>query len=150
MPNIAGLMRRTLLERPDIRFAGNVTVEQATPGPLPLSLDDAIDRGLKQNLQVLLAGQTEQSVRGQILAVFYYLLPNLKATAYTNAEEINLAALGFKPSSLAAFGFPPGQIHDDRESGYDRCAVERGPGAVQPARFLSVSRRPRRPRTSSR
>jgi outer membrane protein TolC len=94
-----------------IRFAGNITVEQATPGPLPLSLDDAIDRGLKQNLQVLLAGQSEQSVRGQVLSVFYNLLPNLKATAYTNAEQINLAALGFKPSSLAAFGFPPNAIH---------------------------------------
>src|SRR5205807_1517108 len=33
----------------------------------------------------------------------FNLLPNLRATAYTNAEEINLAALGFKPSSLANF-----------------------------------------------
>jgi len=90
-----------------IRFAGNVTVQQATPGALPLSLDDAISRGVKNNLQVLLAGQTEESVRGQVLSVFYYLLPNLKASAYTNAEEINLEALGFKKSSLAAFGLNP-------------------------------------------
>jgi outer membrane protein TolC len=95
---------------PAIRFAGGVPVETATPGAMPLSLDDAIDRGLKQNVQVLLANQTERAVRGQISTVLYYLLPNLTATGYTNAEEIDLAALGFKPSSLAAFGFAPGTI----------------------------------------
>jgi outer membrane protein TolC len=95
-----------------VRLAGDVLVEQATPGALPLSLDDAIDRGLKHNLQVLLATQTEQSVRGQILGVYFALLPNMRATAYTNALELNLAAMGFKPSSLAAFGFPPGTVHE--------------------------------------
>ncbi len=91
-------------------FPGALPAEQATPGALPLSLDDAIERGLKQNLQVLLANQTERAVRGQISTVLYYLLPNMTATGYTNAEEIDLAALGFKPSSLAAFGFAPGTI----------------------------------------
>jgi outer membrane protein TolC len=84
-----------------VRFAGDVTVEPAFPGPLPLSLDYAIDRGLKHNLQILLANQTERAVQGQISTVFYQLLPNLKATAYTNTVEIDLAAMGFKPSSLA-------------------------------------------------
>ena len=93
-----------------VRFAGDVRVESATPGTLPLSLDDAIARGLKQNLQVLLANQTERAVRGQISTVFYALLPNMRATGYTEAQEIDLAALGFKPSSLAAFGFAPGTI----------------------------------------
>jgi outer membrane protein TolC len=92
------------------RFAGGVTVEPATAGSLPLGLDDAIDRGTNHNLQMLLANQTERSVRGQVSTVFYYLLPNMKATGYTNAMEIDLAALGFKPSSLAAFGFAPGSI----------------------------------------
>ena len=86
-------------------------MESATPGELSLSLDDAIIRGLKQNLQVLLANQTERAVRGQISTVFYQLLPNLRATGYTRTQEIDLAALGFKPSSLAAFGFAPGTIH---------------------------------------
>jgi outer membrane protein TolC len=89
---------------------GSVAIEQATGGPLALGLDDAIGRGVKNNLQVLLATQTEQSVKGQILAAVYALLPNVKATAYTNAMEINLAALGFKPSSLAAFGLAPGSF----------------------------------------
>ena len=94
------------------RFALDVPVQQATPGDLPLSLDDAIDRGLKHNLHVLLAAETQQSVRGQILGVYFALLPNMRATAYTNTIELNLAALGFKPSSLAAFGFAPGTVHE--------------------------------------
>jgi outer membrane protein TolC len=90
---------------------GSVGIEQATSGPLALGLDDAVARGLKNNLQVLLASQTEQEVKGLILAAEFALLPNLKATAYTDAMEIDLAALGFKPSSLAAFGFAPGTIN---------------------------------------
>jgi outer membrane protein TolC len=91
---------------------GSVVIEQSTAGPLSLGLDDAIDRGVRNNLQVLLAAQTEQSVKGQILAAIFALLPNLKATASTNALEINLAAMGFKPSSLAAFGFAPGSFKE--------------------------------------
>jgi outer membrane protein TolC len=93
-----------------VSFAGGVTLEQAAAGALPLSLDDAIARGLTRNLQIELDTQTERTVHGEILAVGNSLLPSLRATAYTNAEEIDLAALGFKPSSLAAFGFAPGSI----------------------------------------
>lgn len=93
-------------------FADGISVEQATPGPLSLSLDDAIDRGMNHNLQVLLANQTERSVRGQISTVYFALLPNMRATAYTETAEINLAGMGFKPSSLAAFGFAPGTAHE--------------------------------------
>jgi outer membrane protein TolC len=92
------------------QLGGETGVQQATGEPLALGLDDAIDRGLKFNLQILLANEAERSVRGQISTVFYQLMPNLKATAYTSAQEIDLAALGFKPSSLAAFGFAPGSI----------------------------------------
>jgi len=76
----------------------------ATSGPLALTLDDAVARGIAHNLQMKLATATESAVQGQILSVFYELLPNLRATAYTRTQEINLAALGFKPASLASFG----------------------------------------------
>jgi outer membrane protein TolC len=109
-PAESGALEFQTAGTPQLHFSGNVPVPQATSDPLPLGLDDAIDRALKGNLQVLLATQTEQAVRGQILSVFYNLLPNMRATAYTNAEEIDLAAMGFKPSSLAAFGFAPGTV----------------------------------------
>jgi outer membrane protein TolC len=49
-------------------------------------------------------------VHGQLLTVENSLLPSLTAKGYLEAQQINLAALGFKPSSLAGFGFPPGSI----------------------------------------
>jgi outer membrane protein TolC len=91
-----------------VRFPGGVVVEQGTPGALPLSLDDAIARGEKRNLQMLLAVQNERLVRGQVLTVKNSLLPNLTAKGEIEAQQINLAALGFKPSEVAEFPLPPG------------------------------------------
>jgi outer membrane protein TolC len=90
---------------------GDLTIERATSGPLPLTLDEAVNRGFAHNVQLQLATETQQSVQGQILGVFFNLLPNMRATAYTRTQEINLAALGFKPASLAAFGLPANAIH---------------------------------------
>lgn len=93
-------------------FGGNVDIAEPTPQAIPLSLDDAVDRGVRQNLQMKLATQAEESIHGEILSVGNYLLPDLQAKAYTSAEELDLAAMGFKPSSLSAFGFPPGSVHE--------------------------------------
>ena len=91
-----------------IRLPGGVVVEQATPGALPLSLDDAIARGEKHNLQMLLVIQNERMVRGQVLTVENSLLPSLTAKGALEAQQIDLAALGFKAGSLAEFGIDPG------------------------------------------
>ena len=91
-----------------LKLPGGVTVEQATPGALPLSLDDAIARGEKYNLQMLLVIQNERMVHGQVLTVENSLLPSLTAKGNLEAQQIDLAALGFKPGSLAAFGISPG------------------------------------------
>ncbi len=45
-------------------FASSVPT-QALPGVLPLSLQDAIDRGLRQNLGLLLSRADLRSARGQ-------------------------------------------------------------------------------------
>jgi outer membrane protein TolC len=94
------------------KLPGGVMVGRATPGALPLSLDEAIDRGLKRNLQMELVVQNERLVHGELLTVENNLLPSLTASAHSESQEINLAALGFKPSSLAAFGFAPGSFSE--------------------------------------
>jgi outer membrane protein TolC len=94
MPNVA-------------KLPGGVTVERATPGALPLSLDDAISRGEKRNLQMLLVIQNERMVRGEVLTVENNLLPSLTAKGAIEAQQLDLAALGFKSSSLAEFGVDP-------------------------------------------
>jgi outer membrane protein TolC len=90
-----------------VKFPNGVKVEQATPGAMPLSLDDAIARGEKRNLQMLLTIQNERIVHGELLTVENNLLPSLTAKGAIEAQQIDLAALGFKPSSLAEFGLNP-------------------------------------------
>jgi outer membrane protein TolC len=90
------------------KLPGGVVVERPTPGALPLSLDDAIARGEKHNLQMLLVIQNERMVRGEVLTVKNNLLPSLTAKGDLQAQQIDLAALGFKPGSLAGFGVSPG------------------------------------------
>jgi outer membrane protein TolC len=90
-----------------MQLADGVTVERATPGAMPLSIDDAIDLGLKHNLGILLQIQNQRSVHGQVLTVKNNLLPSMTATAKTSAQQINLAALGFKPGAVSITeGFP--------------------------------------------
>ncbi len=87
-----------------LRAPGGFAVAAATSGPMPLSLDEAIDRGMRLNLQQLLAQQNERAVHGELLTVENNLLPTLSAQLATGTQEINLAAMGFKPSTVAALG----------------------------------------------
>jgi outer membrane protein TolC len=80
-------------------------VTAADSSPLALSLDDAIDRGLQHNLNVLIAKQNELTVHGGFLSAGSALLPNMNAVAKTATQQINLAAMGFKASSLTGSGF---------------------------------------------
>ncbi|WP_232298771.1 TolC family protein [Granulicella tundricola] len=98
-----------------LQLASGVVIPQETPGAMPLTLDQAITLGLKSNAQILIQGQQERSVKGQTLSVENALLPSLTASAYTRAQEINLAAMGFKPSALAGLSIPGFNIADIQE-----------------------------------
>lgn len=92
-------------QAPVVRLEGGVVVERATPGALPLSIDDAIGRGLEHNLGIVLDLQNQKLVHGQVLQVKNNLLPSMTATAKTSTQQTNLAALGFKPGAIAIPGF---------------------------------------------
>ena len=85
-------------------FSGSVPAK-LVPGVMPLSLQDAIDRGLKQNLGALLSNTDIRSARGQRWEQLSALLPHVTAAPYVAASEINLAQLGF--TSLAGVNIPP-------------------------------------------
>ena len=91
--------------RPLVLTSGMI-VPREQPGVLPLTLDDAIATALKNNTQLALSTQNEQSVRGNVLTVENSLLPNLGFKAYSQAQEINLAAQGFKPATLSQINIP--------------------------------------------
>ena len=90
--------------RPLVLPTGYV-VPQARPGALPLTLDDAIATGLKSNATLVLDLQQERFVSGQILTVGSALTPDLSIKAYSQAQEIDLAAMGFKPGLFNIPGF---------------------------------------------
>ncbi len=91
-----------------------VAIEQPTSGPLTLSLDDAISLGLERNVSLKYQRANQRVVRGDVLGVVNALMPTLTANAQASAQEINLAALGFKPAALGAigsqFGLSPSSI----------------------------------------
>ena len=82
------------------RLPPGVSIGRATSGSLPLSIDDAIALGLKHNLEIELGLENERRVKGLERTVENNLLPTIEAVAYTRTQELNLAAMGFKPSSL--------------------------------------------------
>jgi outer membrane protein TolC len=65
------------------------------PGVLPLSLQEAIDRGLKQNLGALLSNADIRSARGQRWEQLSALLPHVTAAPYVAESKINLDEGGF-------------------------------------------------------
>jgi outer membrane protein TolC len=84
-------------------FAGSVPAKPV-PGVMPLSLQEAIDRGLKQNLGLLLSNADIRSARGQRWDQLSALLPHVAAGPYLADSKINLAELGI--SSLAGLTIP--------------------------------------------
>jgi outer membrane protein TolC len=90
---------------------GKVTIERATDAPLPLSIDDAVALGLERNLRLITDRANQKIVKGDLLQVTNALVPSLTFKGSTATQELNLAAMGFKASSLAAFGLPPDEIH---------------------------------------
>ncbi len=77
-------------------------VEKAMAGPLSLSLDDAVSLALERNVRLRFQRANQQLVRGYIGQVTNALFPNLQFRASSSAQEINLLALGFKPSLVAS------------------------------------------------
>jgi outer membrane protein TolC len=77
-------------------FHGSVVAGKATDTVLDLSLDDAIQRGLRQNLGLILQTSAVKNSNGQRLEELQALLPTVNATASIEVQQINLAAFGLK------------------------------------------------------
>jgi outer membrane protein TolC len=88
-------------------FAGSVP-SKLEPGVLQITLMDAISRGLKQNLGILLASEDVRSARGSRWQQLSALLPNLTASSYANGSQADLREFGFsfEPPPSAGFTIP--------------------------------------------
>jgi len=84
---------------PGNAFTGSVVSGKATTETLQLLLSDAIARGLKYNLGLILDEQATRLAQGQRVVTRSALLPNLSGYISESAQQINLKAFGFS-------GFP--------------------------------------------
>ena len=76
-------------------FLGSAPEGNATAEVLQIDFKEAIDRGLRNNLGLLLASDQAESARGQRWKELSELLPNLSAHLMEDAQTQSLAALGF-------------------------------------------------------
>lgn len=80
-------------------FSGSVPTT-IVRGTLPLSLQNAIELGLKHNLGLLLSQADTHAARGQRWQALSALLPQVTAGPYIAASKVNIEELGF--SGVAA------------------------------------------------
>jgi len=94
------------LPGPQNPFLGSAPEGKATAEVLQVDFKDAIDRGLRNNLGLLLSVDQAQATRGERWKELSSLLPDLSAHVLENAQTESLTALGF--SKLAPVLLPPG------------------------------------------
>lgn len=95
-------------------FSGAVPTGQRSDQPLPLTLTDAIARGLQHNLGVITRQEDIEKARSDRWRALSAVLPNVSGRLGADREVINLAALGFSgfPGIPAVIG--PFNVFDAR------------------------------------
>ena len=90
-------------------YQGSVSSEKATADTLSLTLDEAVQRGLKTNLGLLLTNTQAANARGQRLQDLQALLPSIDFNAKQAFVQSDLAAQGLKipgfPTIIGPFGY---------------------------------------------
>jgi outer membrane protein TolC len=91
-------------------FFGSVTVQPASDETLHLSLDEAVRRGLDNNLGLKEAENGEKTLHGERDEALQQFLPTITLTGDTGFYQHDLAAQGFGPDTIRKFSvlFPGG------------------------------------------
>ena len=94
---------------PSTSYQGSVGTGTATADTLSLTLDDAVQRGLKTNLGLLLSNTQTANARGQRLQDLQALLPTIDGSVNEAFVQSDLAAQGLKipgfPTIIGPFGY---------------------------------------------
>jgi outer membrane protein TolC len=90
-------------------YQGSETTGKPINGVLPLSLDDAIARGLQHNLGLILTSQSTLSSRGQQLDQLQALLPAVDVNIKETVQQADLQAEGLRiagfPAVIGPYGY---------------------------------------------
>ena len=89
---------------PSDPLLGSVPLGKVDPNPIQLTLLDAINRGLKRNLGLLLAEQNNRFAQGERTTALSSLLPKLQVGATEAGAQVNLATSGFTRNIAPAVG----------------------------------------------
>jgi len=96
-------------------YRGSLIEGKSTGTVLDLSLDEAMARGLRTNLGIILQGTSEKTAAGQRLQSLQSLLPTVTGSASYTVQQINLAAYGLNFPGLNPI-VGPFQVFDFRAS----------------------------------
>jgi outer membrane protein TolC len=88
------------------QFQGSVPTGVASPTPLSLTLHDAIDRGLRTDLGLLVSGQVSEGARGERLRSLSALLPQVTGEISENIQQIDLPSHGIDFHLPGGFSTP--------------------------------------------
>ncbi len=77
-------------------FTGSVPDSKLSAEPLPITFLDAIDRGLRHNLGLLLSSDETIAARGEKWKQLSNLLPNVDAKAQESVEKVAAAQIGLR------------------------------------------------------
>lgn len=86
---------------------GSSVPTKLIPGRLPLSLQDAINLGLKHNLGLLLSRADTRAARGQRWQELSALLPHVNADPNVDESKVNLAQVGLGYAAANVFHISP-------------------------------------------
>ena len=108
-PTISGISPPQAAGPTSQSYQGSVTEGQATGQTVDLTLDDAIQRGLRNNLGVILSGTETASARGQRLSQLQSLLPSVDLSIKDTVSQVDLPAEGLRipgfPTIIGPFGY---------------------------------------------
>ncbi|MBS1814447.1 MAG: TolC family protein [Acidobacteria bacterium] len=92
-----------------VAHIGKYDVPRPGPTPLRISLDDAVRYALENSTSIKIQKQNVRAIGGLQLTALNALIPSLSFHAQTSTQEVNLAAMGFDPSTVAPL-LPPGVV----------------------------------------
>lgn len=76
-------------------FSGSVPSDKLKPGVMDLSVDDAINRGLRYNLGIVLSGQATAQAKAARLKELSNILPQINGSLRESYTKVSLVAEGF-------------------------------------------------------
>ncbi len=97
-----------VIQRSQDPFSGSIPQGKVTAEPIDLTVEDALDRGLKYNLGLYLSDRATEQARAARLRALSDLMPVLNGSFTEEVQRVNLKAFGFTfpgfPSSIGPFG----------------------------------------------